>query len=102
MMGGLLLVAMVAVALSDVMLTLMHMLDLSFLRDVGGNVDGTAGVGAAGAGAAQALHDLEQRQAEYREQHPQAPPTDTPQSEWEKAQDKFWKSFWTGKDGQPR
>ena len=115
--GGLLLVAVVAVALSDVIRTFGHLLDLSFLRDVGGNVPGMAGVGAAGAGAAggaasggggndgsrqdpqQALRDLDQSQADYYEHFPrEATPADTPQSEWDKFWDKFWKAFWHAED----
>ena len=101
MMGGLLFVAMVAVVLSDVIRTFAHMLDLSFLRDAGGNVPGMAGgVGAAGAGVASRQEPdwqgLAQDQAEDRERHPQATPADTPPSEVETAQEKIWKGIWTG------
>lgn len=97
MLGGLLVVAVVAVALFDVLRTFVHGFGLSFLRDVGAGVppagDGGAPGAAAAAGAWQ--EQLKADQDQYLKDHPPESPSDSPPSEVEQAKAAWWKKFWT-------
>lgn len=132
--------ALLAFLLFELIVALGHLLDVPLLRDVGKNVDGgTAGAGAGGAGAGaggaagggagggkgksppakketpqekrdremQEQVDREQEfkrlQDEYLKQHPEAVPEYQPEPPAsDKAQNTFWKAFWTMGGKSPR